>query len=75
MTKIKENGVNYLKSSISGAIYDYKAYTDREEQVVLGRWDEATNKIIFKKAEESEEEEEEYEEESEEEEEDEEEEE
>ena len=67
VTKIKENGVNYLRSSISGAIYDYKAYTEREEQVVLGRWDEATNKIIFKKAEESEEEEEEYEEESEEE--------
>ena len=67
VTKITENGVKYLKSSISGAIYDYKAYTERDEPVVVGRWNEETGKIVFAKAGDSdeEEEEEEYEEESE----------
>ena len=64
VTKITFNGVKYLKSSISGAIYDYTAYTENEEQVVVGRWDETNNKVIFKtEGENDEEEEEEYEEE------------
>ena len=57
VAKITFEGVKYLKSLINGAVYDYKAYTEREEQIVVGRWDEEKITIVFAKAESDEEEE------------------
>ena len=54
--KIEFEGKKYLKSLKSGIIYDYNKYVKEQEQVVVGKWSEATNKIIFDDAEESEEE-------------------
>ena len=59
--KIKENGKAYLHALSSGIIYDYQAYKESEEQVVVGKWDESTKSIKFNKNDsDSEEEEEEY---------------
>lgn len=55
--KIEFEGKKYLKSKNTGIIYDYIKYTQEGEQVVVGKWSEATGKIIFDDAEESEEEE------------------
>jgi hypothetical protein len=54
--KIEYEGKKYLKSKKTGIIYDYKKYVDEAEQVVVGKWSESTNKIIFNDAEESEDE-------------------
>ena len=56
--KIEVDGKKYLKSKNTGIIYDYEEYTKNEEQVVVGKWNDAKNKIDFKHADEEEEEEE-----------------
>jgi colicin import membrane protein len=58
--KIEFEGKKYLKSKKTGIIYDYTEYTKNGDQVVVGKWNEASNKIDFNKAEDEEEEEEEY---------------
>jgi len=64
---IKVDGVKYLLSEKTGIVYDYKAWTEEEEQTVVGTWNAEEKKIIAKKSEsesevsDSEEEEEEYE--------------
>jgi len=55
--KIEVDGKKYLKSKNTGIIYDYEEYTKNEEQVVVGKWNDAKNKIDFNHAEEEEEEE------------------
>jgi hypothetical protein len=56
--KFEHEGKKYLKSKKSGIIYDYTEWTQNQEQVVVGKWNESKNKIDFNKAadEESEEE-------------------
>lgn len=54
--KIEYEGKTYLKSRNTGIIYDYNTYINDGEQVVVGKWSESTNKIIFDDAEESEDE-------------------
>jgi hypothetical protein len=57
--KIEVDGKKYLKSKKTGIIYDYTEYSKNGEQVVVGQWNEKTNKIDFKAAD-SEESEDEY---------------
>ena len=47
------SGKVYLLSNKSGVIYDYEKYVNENEQVVIGKWNEAENKIVFNKEEES----------------------
>jgi Skp family chaperone for outer membrane proteins len=55
--KIEIDGKKYLKSKKSGIIYDYNEYVTSGDQVVVGKWNESTNKIDFQEsAEESEDE-------------------
>jgi hypothetical protein len=54
--KIEFEGKKYLKSKKTGIIYDYTEYTKNGEQVVVGKWNESSNKIDFESAEEEEEE-------------------
>lgn len=54
--KIEFEGKKYLKSKKTGIVYDYKKYVNDGEQVVIGKWSESGNKIIFDDGEESEEE-------------------
>jgi hypothetical protein len=55
--KITFEGKKYLISKKSGIIYDLEEYVNNENQVVVGKWNEAKNKIDFNDAgEESEEE-------------------
>jgi hypothetical protein len=54
--KIEFEGKKYLKSKKTGIVYDYNKYIKEQEQVVVGKWSESANKIIFDDAEESEEE-------------------
>ena len=54
--KIEFEGKKYLKSKKTGIIYDYSEYVTNGEQVVVGKWNENTNKIEFAAAEEEEEE-------------------
>lgn len=56
--KIEFEGKKYLKSKKTGIIYDYTEYVKNSEQVVIGQWNESSNKIDFANS--SEEEEEEY---------------
>ena len=56
--KITFEGKKYLKSAKTGIIYDYDEYVKTEEQIVVGQWNETTNKIDFKNS--SEESEDEY---------------
>ena len=56
--KIEFEGKKYLKSKKTGIIYDYAEYVKTEEQIVVGQWNETTNKIDFKNT--SEESEDEY---------------
>jgi colicin import membrane protein len=56
--KIEFEGKKYLKSKKTGIIYDYNEYTKNGEQVVVGKWNDASNKIDFNAAEEEEDEEE-----------------
>jgi len=53
--KIEFEGKKYLKSKKTGIIYDYNEYTKNGEQVVVGKWNEASNKIEFTEEEEAEE--------------------
>jgi len=43
--KITYEGNVYLKSKNSGVIYDYNKYVNENEQVVIGKWNETTQKI------------------------------
>jgi hypothetical protein len=55
--KIEFNGMKYLKSKKTGIVYDYTEYTKNGEQVVVGKWNDTTNKVDFQNdGEESEEE-------------------
>jgi len=55
--KIEFEGKKYLKSKKTGIIYDLNEYVKNGEQVVIGKWNENSNKIEFNKdGEESEEE-------------------
>ena len=55
--KIEFEGKKYLKSKKTGIIYDYNEYVKNGEQVVIGKWNDAKNKIDFNNSgEESEEE-------------------
>lgn len=57
LKSITFEGKKYLKSKSTGIIYDYLKYVQEGDTIVLGKWSDATNKIIFDDAEESEEEE------------------
>jgi len=54
--KIEFEGKKYLKSKKTGIVYDYNEYVKNGEQVVVGKWNESSNKIEFSAAEEEEEE-------------------
>jgi len=55
--KIEFEGKKYLKSKKTGIVYDYNEYVKNGEQVVIGKWNDAKNKIEFNNSgEESEEE-------------------
>ena len=54
--KFEFEGKKYLKSKKTGIVYDYNNYVNEGEQVVIGKWNEAANKIDFDDAEESEDE-------------------
>lgn len=54
--KIEFEGKKYLKSKKTGIVYDYEKYVKEGEQVVIGKWNDDDNKIVFDDAEESEEE-------------------
>ena len=54
--KIEFEGKKYLKSKKTGIVYDYTEYVQNGEQVVVGKWNENTNKIDFEADEEEEEE-------------------
>jgi len=54
--KIEFEGKKYLKSKKTGIVYDYNEYVKNGEQVVVGKWNDATNKIDFSDDEEEEEE-------------------
>ena len=45
--KIEFEGKKYLKSKKSGIVYDYNEYVKNGEQVIVGKWDDAKNKIEF----------------------------
>ena len=54
--KIEFEGKKYLKSKNTGIVYDYEKYAKEGEQVVVGKWDDVSQKIVFEDAEESEDE-------------------
>ena len=56
--KIEFEGKKYLKSKKSGIVYDYNKYVKEGDQVIVGKWNDATNKIQFQEEELEEEEEE-----------------
>jgi hypothetical protein len=56
--KIEFEGKKYLKSKKTGIIYDYEEYAKNGEQVVVGKWNDSSNKIEFSGVEEEEDEEE-----------------
>jgi hypothetical protein len=45
--KIEFEGKKYLKSKKTGIVYDYQKYVKEGDQVVIGKWNDATNKIDF----------------------------
>jgi hypothetical protein len=53
--KIEFEGKKYLKSKKTGIVYDYNKYVKEGDQVVVGKWNQGTNKIDFDDAEENEE--------------------
>jgi chemotaxis protein histidine kinase CheA len=55
--KIEFEGKKYLKSKKTGIVYDYQKYVKEGDQVVVGKWNDATNKIDFTAQDEEEEEE------------------
>jgi len=56
--KIEFEGKKYLKSKKTGVVYDYTEYVKNGEQVVIGKWNDSSNKIDFNKTSDEEEEEE-----------------
>ena len=54
--KITFNDKKYLLSKKSLIIYDYEKYVKEQEQVVVGKWNETEQKIVFNSSEESEDE-------------------
>jgi len=56
LRKIVFEDKKYLKSKSSGICYDYENYKNTGELDAVGKWSEATNRIIFDDAQESEEE-------------------
>jgi hypothetical protein len=48
--KIEFEGKKYLKSKKTGIVYDYDEYVKSGDQVVVGKWNEATNKLDFETA-------------------------
>ena len=56
--KIECEGKKYLKSKKTGIVYDYNEYVKNGEQVVVGKWNENSNKIDFTEKDDEEEEEE-----------------
>lgn len=56
--KIEFDGKKYLKSKKTGVVYDYTEYVKNGEQVVIGKWNDSSNKIDFNKTSDEEEEEE-----------------
>jgi mRNA-degrading endonuclease RelE of RelBE toxin-antitoxin system len=46
--KINEDGKTYLRSKKTGIIYDYEKYKNDGDQVIVGQWNETTQKIVFK---------------------------
>lgn len=59
--KITFEGKEYLLSKSTGIVYDYLEYKNNGEQVIIGKYDEATKSIEFNNSSDEEEEEEEYE--------------
>lgn len=55
--KVEFEGKKYLKSKKTGIVYDYNEYVKNSEQIVVGKWNDSTNKIDFSPSEEEEEEE------------------
>ncbi len=49
LKKIEYQGKKYLKSKKSGIIYDYDVYRATEDLVIIGKWNDNTNKIVFEK--------------------------
>ena len=47
--KIEFEGKKYLKSKKTGVVYDYTEYVKNGEQVVIGKWNDSSNKIDFNK--------------------------
>ena len=58
--KIEFEGKKYLKSKKTGIVYDYEEYVKSGDQVIVGKWNEATNKLDFESARSEEESEDEY---------------
>jgi hypothetical protein len=54
--KITFNDKKYLLSKKSGVVYDYDIYIAKQEQVVIGKWNAAEQKVEFNSSEESEDE-------------------
>jgi hypothetical protein len=54
--KIEFEGKKYLKSKKTGIVYDYEQYVKHGDQVIVGKWNDASNKLEFNDAEEEEEE-------------------
>lgn len=54
--KVVFEGKKYLKSTKTNIVYDYLKLKQEDEQVVVGKWIEADQKLIFNDAEESEDE-------------------
>ena len=48
--KITFENKKYLLSASTGVVYDYEEYVNNQEQVVIGKWNEADKKVIFSKA-------------------------
>jgi hypothetical protein len=48
--KIEYEGKKYLKSKKSGIMYDYEEYRKTKDLVIVGKWNENTNKIVFQEA-------------------------
>jgi flagellar biosynthesis GTPase FlhF len=48
--KIEFEGKKYLKSKKTGIVYDYEEYVKSGDQVIVGKWNDATNKLDFESA-------------------------
>jgi hypothetical protein len=48
--KIEFEGKKYLKSKKTGIVYDYDEYVKSGDQIVVGKWNDTTNKLDFQAA-------------------------